>query len=380
MASEIQQRLKSVDSLFGPVGPTVDASNMIFFGSIGGYGPKIEFDFTSSRIVKSEPIVDLLPSSPRWKMFKNGLGRLRVQHAFYSLAFHSAICLFVYSAYLFFAQDILFQEDEVPVEISFGLDIPNNTASSLPGKVGNTQVDQEATKTQQQLPQLPKQLAIDAAIPKADSLPLPIEEKAVVEEVLKKEDELLLKEEESKRGAEIKEKPKPNVKVISAEELAKRVERENRKVDKAEQVGTHAEAGDGRKIRPNDLPSSPFSKEDSDIPQVPAVLPQGSLDGKLNVSAKDQYRTAATNHIKRFWALPELAKFDQGLLTEISVAINSFGRVIGVLRVIKTSGVREFDEMALQAVRDAVPFPELPAPLAPRVTITMKFSPQKIEN
>jgi TonB family protein len=367
----------------GPTGPSVDENNMVFFGSVGGYGPKVYMDLVLAPQRYLEPKVDILAITEKMRPQGGAQAQLGFVNLVYSFLAHLAVVGSGLAIVALFSKSVLLKyEEEIPVEVNFGFDVPKHSVSTSAGKTAESEVDQKASKTEQQLPQLSKQIAVESAPPQEQNLPPPEEIVAKDEPPVKVSDTLTQKEEPKKETPILKkETPPPGVKAISAEELARRVERETRKVAKEEKKGSHKDDGKGRKQRPSDLPSSPFSdnKSVAEIPSLPSVLPQGSRDGSLSVSASSEYKSMALNHILRFWNLPDLARFEPGLKTEIEVTINAFGNLVGKPRVVKKSGESAFDEAALKVVLDAVPFPELSKELAPRLKLTMLFSPKDIK-
>lgn len=364
----------ATQALLGPAGPLVDESNMIFFGGVAQAGPAVQFDFSAPRVVRKEPYVDLTAQSPRWKVLDGGPGKVGFQHLFASLALHGAVAGAVVGAGALMGIQLRSDEtEEQVVEVAFGFDVSTRAASSAPARLGDSAADQEATKTEQQLPQLPKLLAVESAPADAQSMPLPANE-AVPEVKTDTQNTTAEKAEQAK--PEVKETPPPGVRALSAEELARRAERESRKVAPQEQAGTRTDPSTGRPALPSDQPDSPFSNSNVDIPPMPGALPQGSLQGKVDASVKAEYTTSVFNHIRRLWNLPNTRSFDPNLKTEITFEVNAFGRLIGQPTILTPSGDAEFDEVALQAVKDAVPFPELPKDLGARQRMTHAFRPR----
>ncbi len=365
-------------ALLGPSGPNVDESNMIFFGESSAVGPAVRFDFSAPRVVRKEPMVDLTAQSMRWKVLDGGPGKVGFRHLLGSFALHGFVAGAVVGAGAFMGLQMRPEENEEQVvEIAFGFDVTSQSVSSAPARLGDSAADQEATKTEQQLPQLPKLLAVESAPTDAQNMPLPPVEGA---EELKKETENANTDAAADAKPALKETPPPEVRALSAEELARRAERESRKVAKEEQAGTHSNPGSGRAALPSDQPESPFSNNNVDVSALPDALPQGSLQGKVDVSIKGEYTTSVFNHIRRLWNLPNTRAFDPNLKAEITFEVNAFGRLIGVPKVQTPSGDAEFDEVALQTVKDAVPYPELPKGLGPRQKMTHAFRPQDSKN
>jgi TonB family protein len=356
----------------GPAGPAVDEANMTFFAQGGRQGPAVAFDFDAPRVVRREPLVDVDARSQRWKTSEGGAGRVGVTHLAGALALHGAVAGVIVGAGAILGTPLRGEPEENVVEVAFGFDLASRAPSSSPARLGDSAADQKATKTEQQLPQLSKQIAVESAPSEAPNMPLPPTEEIKAPDPQK---ETAVAPDSNTAALPVtKETPPPNIKTLTPEELARRAERERRDVAKEEQAGTHADPGTGRAPRPSDLPDSPFSSN-VDVPPVPDALPQGSLDGKVDATVKGEYTTAARNHIRRFWNLPQVRQFNPELRVEIEFFINPFGRLVGEPQVSKSSGDADYDELAKQTVKDAVPFPDMPKELGARQKMNLNFSP-----
>lgn len=375
----MSSRASSAKSHLGPAGPAVDDGNMVYYGSTLDEGPVVHFDFDAPRVVRREPVVDITRGAARWKLRSSDVGRVGPSHVAGSALLHGVVLGGAVLVSVVADRGLMLprDSDEQVVEVSFGFDVPGQTASSAPARLGPTENDQQATKTEQLLPQVSKQVAIDTAPPALDTLPPPPEEQAMEEEKQKETANAPHAKREQDKP-ESKETPPPGLKKLTQEELAKRMEREKRKVAQKEQAGTHDVPGDGRQQRPDDVPDSPFSNNTAVASEK--AVPSGVMDGTMISGPAAEYQAAAMNHMRRYWNLPDLARFDPEWKVEVGVVINQFGRIVKGPDVVKSSGDAEFDEAAVTAFKEAVPFPELPTELGASRRLRLNFSPGDVKN
>lgn len=369
-----------------PHGPLVDERNMVYFGAAqrgaaaqAFFGPAPLIDPTSVRLARHEPRVDVSAQSPRWKVLTEQ-GRVGALEVASSLAMHAALILGALGfVKVFDARDKVFEES-VPVEIAFGLGFEPRSFQKEVTK-GDSDADVEALKSEQQLPQLAKSVAMEAPPQPVNDQSMPLPSAATPAPVPTSPDTKAQATPDAKPtlAAKVEKTPPPNVKTLTQEEYARRVERENRKVGKDEREGVQQDAKTGTKpLALNDLPNSPFAGKS--IPDAPPGMgPTGSTEGKVSAAAKGEYQAAAGAHIRRFWNLPDLYQFEPNLEVIVIFQINMFGKIIDKVKVFKGSGNDAFDAEAIKAVESAAPFPEPPDELAPRVPMRMKFSPQEIK-
>jgi TonB family protein len=165
-------------------------------------------------------------------------------------------------------------------------------------------------------------------------------------------------------------------KKMKLEELAKRLEKEQRAVGPKERAGTDKKTANDVFKRPTDIPVNPLGR---DIPKAPSVLSQaGSLQGKVGLQIKSEYAHAAAMHMRKHWSLPDVMSFEPKLEVVLGFDINGFGRILGRVRVVKGSGNARFDEEAMKALEAAGPFPDLPREMGQKLSMRMKFSPNSI--
>lgn len=394
------------------MGPSVDEPNMSFFesGTYSGHdaiyfsrlhggnkrilasaqgraplsAPKVNIDVTLAGLVRPEPVCDVASTSLRLKAVASSHdGRVGATDALSSLVFHGfviGICFGVTS--LSGRRDLPLVLDQ-PVEVSFGYTEPHREEKNIADK-GVVAAQPEALKLEQQLPQLPKNLALDLPPPAdAESMPLPDKQQAAPKETPAPQPSIAPVAQATVPPTKATpapvvpaRTPPPNTKILTPEELAKRMEKEKRKVGEKEREGVRDKPKSDEKSMPNDLPKSPM---DNGLPEAPPGLgPAGKLEGTVSASAKNDYREAAFSHIKRFWSLPDLMSLDPALEVIVVFDVNVFGKVQGKVRVQKASGNPSFDQEATKAIEAANPFPDLPQDLAPAMQLKMRFSPQDI--
>jgi TonB family protein len=165
-------------------------------------------------------------------------------------------------------------------------------------------------------------------------------------------------------------------KKMKLEELAKRLEKEQRAVGAKERAGTDKKTANDVFNRPTDIPINPLGR---DLPKPPSTLTQaGSLQGKAGLQVRNEYAQAAAMHMRKHWSLPDVMTFESKLEVVLGFDINGYGRILGRVRVVKGSGNARFDEEAMKALEAAGPFPDLPKEMGQKLSLRMKFSPNSI--
>ena len=385
------------------MGPEVDESSMLSFekaefytsdvvtfthyGNIGSsnsnLGQKLtaplpQFDMSFSRLLTTEPSCDINAKSVRFKLVSHTQKRPAGIDFASAIGMHGVIVGVIIGSQFIsdYAPSKVLEE---PVEIAFGVEDPG--AEKNKSEESPVKQDVEALKTAQQLPQLPKNIALDVPAPPApDQMPLP--------EVPTPQPTLApatpppkLSETPPPKVATAKpidaKTPPPGVKKMTIEELARRTERENRKVGEQETDGK-VKGNEKKATAPADLPKNPFESH-SNLPTAPAALGQGIAEGSFSASANKDYAASATGYMRRHWNLPDFAEYDQDIEVTLQFSINVFGKVVGKISVKKSSGNPQFDLEAKKAIEAASPFPDLPQELSPNVTMTMRFSPKEVK-
>lgn len=339
--------------------------------------PQIEVPFSARFMLDMEPRVDENAFAQRLKVDGIDDDSLGPWPLGLSLLWHGVLIAVV----LGFAQAgelrTQFRPNESEaIEVSFGMSLDLN--KSLPqGKVASEVSDSEATKTAQQLPQLPKLLAIDAATPAPSDTSLASPESEVSQpNVTPTAANQTAEKATPTPGPVVDEVDSAASKKLKLDELAKRLEREQRKVGEKEKAGNKKSAANDEYKRPNDIPVSPLGQ---DIPAAPKGLNQvGSITGKVSQQVKSAYAQAAALHMRKHWSLPDIVTFESQLEVILGFDINTTGRILGRVKVVRGSGNARFDEEAKKALEAAGPFPGLPKEMGSRLSLRMKFSPQSI--
>lgn len=305
------------------------------------------------------PIIDLSPSFhliqiPN-KESVQVLYNFKTIDGFFSFLFHLALasCYFIFNYVTFFKDP----EPQV-VEISFGLS--NQITQSRPEqdlKQPNGQT--EATKTIDDLPQLPKDRAPDTAPKPSESDANQLSNKA---DHLTFQDKNHPKSNEQSKKQEDSHKPigpqlDVNKSSMSEKDYLKRKEEDLRKIGAKNQQGVHGKdvtKPDGQKSSLSTLPKSPFQNSES-IPQSPPGLTPAGEEKGTNVANYNAYRSYLKSQLKLNWKANEGMSFPKNLKATLEFTVNPFGYLLGVPKVLKSSGNKEFDDFALQALKSTFP-------------------------
>ncbi len=348
----------------------------------------------SRKFVTFEPICDVRLDHTRLALHRHN-GASVGGAGFLSFAVHAGVAGF---AFLGGQLGFLFEKKESNevVEVTFGLEIP--TQSRAPAAPKKTEVPpaeapevEQATKSAETLPQLPKRFEVKTTQPevKDDSLPAP----------------KLPDKEDTRPAPQAEKTPEPQPKSTPAPEptaqpepskvVAPERDKDAQKVDfdevrdrlEKEQREVAAENKEGQKEKPKkvssdlNIPDNPLADPaNAPLPDMPDNLgPTGSLSGKkLAGSAAEAYKTAASVHMKRFWTLPDLYNFPRDLKAQAVVVVDLFGKIRS-LEISESSGNRAFDSLILEQIKKAEPFPDLPAGAGRSQKLYMSFQPQSIE-
>lgn len=343
--------------------------------------PDVEVPFSARFMLAPEPRIEDNSFTQRLRIDNvedDGLGPWPLG---FSILWHLVIFAMVFGFTHFADSTPSFDKNlSDPIEVSFGLSLDSGKA--LPdGKIADQKLEAEALKTIQQLPQLPKSLTIDAATPAPvdNSLANPeiAAQTPVPTAVPTATPAAKVVATPSPTPAPVVERVDPNAaKKLKLEELAKRLEKEQRAVGPKERAGTDKKTANDVFKRPSDIPINPLGR---DIPKAPSSLTQaGSLQGKVGLQIRNEYAVAAAMHMRKHWNLPDVMSFEPKLEVVLGFEINGYGRILGRVRVVKGSGNARFDEEAMKALEAAGPFPDLPKEMGQRLTMRMKFSPNNI--
>lgn len=366
-----------------PGGPDIDEAKMLRFGG-GDYhqnelfvlgefalkpqdskkqrnrrmlAPLVKIDARSQAELTQEPACLITKSSPKLPATNVEFGDLGKREFALSGAVHVLLGLVV--LFVTFVADHAFLETQVtPVELVFGVEEELKDIPEAPKEVAKEAQVPEAEKPREILPQLPKQVAINAEEAPKDAVPPP----------------QVLTPSPTKPAVVQGPTPPPGVKVMDPKDVLKRMEREQRKAGDKDVKGKNVASKDKNQKAPDvkfDLPPPPIPQS---IPGAPTGLgPAGSVEGKVNANVKDAYTVAASNHIRRNWKLPETSNFSANLAATVLFDIDTFGKIVGKVTVVESSGNAEYDREALEAATAAAPFPDLPAELAPRMTLRIRL-------
>ncbi len=341
--------------------------------------PDLEIPFSARFMLDAEPRVDENAFSQRLRvegLEDEGLGPWPLG---FSILWHVVIAAMVFG-FIQFAEipNSLEKNISEPIEVSFGLSL--DAGRALPdGKIADERMDAEATKTLQLLPQLPKLLTVDAATPAPvdNSMTMPNSVSATPAPTAVPTVTAPPKVAATPTpGPTVQQIDPAATKKLKLEELAKRLEKEQRAVGAKEKAGVQKPSPNDTFKRPSDIPISPLGK---DIPKAPTALTQaGMLTGKISPQVKSEYAQAAASHMKKHWSLPDVLSFESRLEVVLGFDINTAGKIMGRVRVVRGSGNARFDEEAMKALEAAGPFPDLPKEMGSKLTLRMKFSPQSI--
>lgn len=269
------------------------------------------------------------------------------------------------------------------IEVSFGLtDMPSQT--QLANEVKKPDGQTEATKTIEDLPQLPKKMMPDTA-------PKPATQN--FEDNVNKNEKLIFKdskkaasqskaEQQDNKAKHIADKHESSLKNISQEEYLKRKEEDLRKIAKERNEGVHGKDStkpEGQKKPVPSIPKSPFESLSS-IPSAPAVLAPTGVENGVNISSFNTYRLYLRNQLKLNWNVNEGSQYPPNIKCVIEFTINPFGYLIGQTTVLKSSGRKDFDELALKAVQSTFPV-AMPPPksIHPPQTFKATYSAKGVE-
>jgi TonB family protein len=343
--------------------------------------PSLDYMRITAQAVLHEPRVDEKAFLHRLKADPLETDGLALSSFSLSLLWHVVLVGFTLGMLRFMDVSNPFDRAESePIEVAFGLNI--DSSKSLPdGKKAEQMIEAEALKTLQQLPQLPKSLAPDVATPP------PVDDSLVAPSAALPTPQPTARPTTAPTPAVVSTpqpqdtKPKMQAepsasKKLKLEELAKRLEKENRAVGEKQRAGTQKKTSNDVFKRPSNIPINPLGR---DLPKAPSVLgSSGSLQGQVGLQVKNEYAQAAALHMRRHWNLPDVLNFESKLEVVLGFEINSFGNILGRVTVVKASGNERFDEEAVKALESAGPFPELPKEMGQRLSMRMKFSPNSI--
>lgn len=341
--------------------------------------PDLDVPFSARFMLDAEPRIDEGAFAQRLRveaLDEDGMGPWPLG---FSLLWHTVLVAMVFGFVQFADIQNPFEKSiSEPIEVSFGLTL--DAGGALPdGKPADERMDAEATKTAQLLPQLPKLLAVDAATPAPADQSMAMPQQSAVTPAPTAIPTVTPPQKAvatPTQGPVVQQVDAAATKKLKLEELAKRLEKEQRTVAAKEKAGVQKPSPNDVFKRPSDIPISPLGKE---IPKAPSTLTQpGVLTGKISQQVKSEYAQAAALHMRKHWSLPDVLTFESRLEVVLGFDINTSGRIMGRVRVVRGSGNARFDEEAMKALEAAGPFPDLPREMGSKLSLRMKFSPQSI--
>jgi hypothetical protein len=287
--------------------------------------------------------------SPLYSIFRSDIGK--------SVFFH--FCMIA----CFFITDFIFLNlppQPTVMEVTFGL---TSEMGKVTQDVQKTPLEgqRDATKTKEDLAQLPKHVVPDTGqkqailnqekIIKTEKKPdsLEFKEKKVVKPLPPKK---IVAENKKVEGPKQEKKQK-----INEKEFLKRKEEDLRQIAEKKEQGIHNRDKKkplGVKHILNDLPKSPFQTSDS-LPNAPAVLTPTGAENGVDVSIYNSYRLYLQNQLKINWNTTEGSAYPKELNTSISFTINQFGYLIGEPKLIKKSGNSDFDSLVITSLTSTFP-------------------------
>lgn len=326
-------------------------------------GPLLQFDVAGPSGL--EPHFDLNGKSPRFA-HEDGLHDwypIRVKQLAFASAAHLFVALGVGLVSLLVGGRLFRMPAEmqvIPVEMVFGISEEQQSRAPAPSESVAQSTPEEATKSPDQLPQLPKVLSVESVERPPDTLPVPVTPAAAPTAAA--------------TPVLAEATPEPGTRILKAEELLKRLERERRAVAKKTREGVQEKSGKGAKNAKTDLPPNPLAGV---VPATPGALPAGVLSGTLTGPAQ-AYQLAAQRHVKRQWSLPDVVRFDSELLTQVEVTLSLFGKIVEA-RLVKTSGNDDFDKEVLEAIERSNPFPDFSNEGISKRVLVLSFRPREVK-
>lgn len=318
-----------------------------------------------------EPACDLSARCQRNKEARVRIGSFRPRDWGVSLAGHVMAVALVLGIGAVFRMDRMLISESEPIEVTFGLGDLAGAVKRLNTTPGDTDSDPEALKSAQQLPQISKNAVLEApSAANANELPLPEAPKVMATA----KNQVTNTPNAAALDAPT---PPPGAKILTPEEMARRLERETRKVGEKEREGARLKPGEGAKTEA--IPAAPKALLEGGLPNMPvALMAGGDPSGRANASVASAYGQAARSHVRKWWNIPDVARFDPGIEVIVTFTVDVLGRVSRI-KVAKASAEPAFDEVALKAIQEANPFPDLPKELSPRQAMRMRFSPKEIK-
>ncbi|WGL61396.1 cell envelope integrity protein TolA [Pigmentibacter sp. JX0631] len=367
--------------------PEVDEKNMIKFNkstysakaniyfSNPDKAPFIDHSFSGPRYIKinelplnkriKQPLIDIKSNSFKIPF----LSPLEIKGYYKTGQFYFLIALvvhFLFVSSFFISAYVSKITEEKPeiVEVTFGLN--ENAAQTVQNTTDKNEGETEATKTIRELQQLTKNIAPDTSPnseEKNEAIDNPNSDLVYRENDRKKVAEKKDPKEKMDKDKPIGPLPDQDKQKVKLDDFLKRKELDTRKESTKKADGIREKnlaKPEGAKIEKNAIPKSPFASP-SDIPDSPfAEAPSGVLEGKVSSISYNSYKAYIGRQLKQNWSVSEGSSFNPALKARIEFTVNPYGHLIGKPKVVKSSGNKEFDQLALSAVESTFPLSQPP--------------------
>lgn len=322
-------------------------------------GPAGDINFKRDKLTTKDPIIDLNEKTPKinfatpeevkilYHVIKKDFIKSFLIHG-------SLLLLFIILNYL----SLFKQSDPQIVEVTFGLS-DQLTRAKPEEEIKQPEGQTEATKTVQDLPQLPKNVSPDMG-------PKPSVDNENTN--INKNNDLVFNEKSKVKPPENKQKqditpkqvgPKVDTTKRNVEEkdYLKRKEEDLRKIAEQKKQGVHGKdmtKPEGQKHVSSALPPSPFQNS-LNLPEAPPGLAPAGDESGTNVANYNAYRSYLTKQLRLNWQTNEGTAFPKSLKAVVEFTVNPFGYLLGKPRIVTSSGNKDFDNLALEAVQGTFP-------------------------
>lgn len=262
-------------------------------------------------------------------------GEGRIIYVFLGISLLLHLFVFVVDKSIFMSQSKpLYEEWAIEAEIVSDINVATPTKSSLP----NARESEDAKVSDRVLPQLPKKFVIEKEV----------KDKEVI----------------SEQGIEQKEKPAADEEVkTSDKDVNLKSDTEDNKIrmqDAIRRLAIERLREQNKLAEQNEAEKSErIAKLRKEMASAKDINTSGSEALRLGSSAK-VYRARLRTHVGRFWSVPEAYNLKEAdLLVTISIVVNERGYLVNS-EVKKPSGDEVFDQLAFNAVKEAMPLPKPP--------------------
>jgi len=326
------------------------------------------------------PELDLRPTTPKLRKCQSPTYQISstdcIRAIWIHIVFVALICIV----------PLLPQPSERPhpaefVEVEFGLTslLSTQTPWSTAEK-SEEKGEQEATKTKEDLPQLPRNAAPEAIkeAQKQSSLVTAEKSDMTMDKAQPVEPSKTPPKTSKKEKPNNLDEAPPNARKLKSKDFLERKIEDLKKVDEKRQDGVLTKTKpDGKMYNPDERPKSPFAQSNMAAP--PAPFPTGSAQG-TSLNALSTYKQYLAKQLKLHWNLSKGGQFPNSYQTNIRFMVNRFGYLVGEPTVAVSSGHTGFDELALQSVRETFPVPTVPpAEISTPLSFVATFTNKDVE-